>query len=336
MPNIQSGFKAIKGKSPIPNTDPRHYHAHRAKWKKENQAHDKGEEIPKGHELYIMSRSELADFSICPRKWMLAPKEDPTAAMKDGSLFDTLVLSHSKFSDSYEISPEMYPCKPTPKDPVSEKPWNYQAGYCKEWRAEREAEGKQVCTQTQLDEAEKAIKRLYQDPETEALLSNSQFQVMMEVEWHDGPTGLVIPFKALIDILPNAAGPFGKAVADLKRTADASWDKWQRHCYDQKHFYQAAMYLDIVNAATGLNYGEFMNVISESEAPYEPARRVFTRDFIQLGQMLYRQHLHLYCECVKSGKWPGYEQFQTENPLHPVVDGWRLVDTLPWMTKKEA
>ena len=328
---MPSQFQPVKNTAPIPFTKNDFYHKFAA-------------DIKRGNKVHVMSRSSLEDFGINPRKWMLAPQKKTTAAMQDGTLIDTLLLSADTFAQTYAIAPEMYPCTPTKADPRTEKPWNYQAGFCKEWRDAKTAEGLLVCTKDDVSEADKAIKRIYEDPIIEQLLKHSDKQVFMQAEWYDEPSGLVIPFKALIDILPHAAGPCGTIVADFKRTANAQPDKWQRHTFDQDLYYQGALYIDIVNAVTGLEYKHFANVISESEPPYEPARRMFTSDYLQLGRMRYRRDLHLYCQCLKAGVWPGYDDMNLDQPnnpdlsaqKHPVIDGWRLVDSELWMTKKIA
>lgn len=314
----------MPGAKPQPYYKPADYHAF-------------GAEIKKGDPKFIMSRSALEEFGACPRKWMLAPPKKETAAMADGALVDTLLLSPNTFDQTYEVAPEMYPVeKPTAKDPRTEKPWTYTANYCKEWREARLAQGKQVCTADDVREADAAIKRLYEDPMINELLKGSERQVFLQVEWHDAPTGLVIPCKVLIDILPHAAGPYGRIIADFKRTGEATPDRWQRQCFDQGHFYQGAIYLDMVNAALGTDYNHFANIVSESAPPYEPARRMFTNEFLDLGRMKYRRDMHFYCHCLKTGEWPGYDDHDADNPLHPVVQGWRQVDTLPWMIKKEV
>lgn len=320
---MSSSFKPIAGAKPIPFTDPRAYHA-------------LGLDIQRGKPEFIMSRSQLADFGACPRKWMLSPPRKETAAMRDGALVDTLFLSPNTFDATYIVHPENYPVdKPTAKDPRTEKPWTKQATFCKEWEEAQKAAGKVVCSADDVSEADKAIKRIYEDPIFEQLMQHSDRQVLLSVEWHDQPTGLVVPFKILVDILPHAAGPFGTVLADFKRTGEATPDRWQRQSYDQEHYYQAALYLDATNAATGLDYKHFAHVVSESEPPYEPARRMFTGDFLDLGRMRYRRDLHLYCQCLAAGTWPGYEDMP-EDPAHPVVSGWGQVDVLPWMVKKHV
>lgn len=320
---MSSKFKPVAGIQPVPYTDPRAYHA-------------LGTDIQRGKPEFIMSRSALSDFGTCPRKWLLGAPRKETAAMRDGSLVDTLLLSPNTFDATYILHPETYPVeKPTKADPRTEKPWIKTANFCKEWEQSQKDAGKIVCGSDDVVEADKAIKRIYEDPIFEQLLKHSDRQVLLSAEWHDDATGLVVPFKVLVDILPHSAGPFGSMLADFKRTAEATPDRWQRQAFDQEHYYQAALYLDIVNAATGLSYAHFGHVISESEPPYEPARRMLSSDFMELGRMLYRRDLHLYCHCLKMGTWPGYEDMP-EDPKFPVVQGWGQVEVLPWMIKKHT
>lgn len=308
---------------PVPNADPDQYHLI-------------GAEIPKGKPEFVMSRSQLAEFGTCPRKWIRAPKEKASKSMQWGSLIDTMVLTPELFDKKFSVAPEMYPCEPTKKDPRSEKPWNYQATHCKEWREEQEAAGFRTTDATTLAEARAAVALLFEDPIFREVFDASQRQVQIALAWKDEGTGLIIPVKVLADLVPKPDSKFGSMLVDFKTTADAAPDAWQRHTINFDLHYQAALYLDAINCAFDLNYSSFANIVQESAAPFEVARRIFHSDFLEMGRDRYRRDFAFYCQCLKTNRWPGYEDFDTESMLHPVVEGFRVVYPPTWALRKAA
>ncbi len=71
--------------------------------------------------------------------------------------------------------------------------------------------------------------------------------------------------------------------------------------------YQAALYLDAYNAASGLKYRNFSHVISENEPPYEPTWRMLAVEFLQIGRDHYQSDLKRYCYALKHGTFRGYD-----------------------------
>lgn len=304
-----------------PNTDPEKYHA-------------LSDPKKKGTPEFVMSRSALADFAICPHKFMHAPERKVTKAMQFGDLVDCLFLTPDRFAKAFVISPETYPVEPTKKDPRTEKPWTYQATFCKEWREEQEATGFTAVDPDDASAAHSAIAALRKDQIVCDLWQASQKQVQAIVEWHDAGTGIVVPFKVLIDLLPAPESKFGRMIVDYKTTSDAEPDHWQKHVASQGYAYQAAVYLDALNAALGTDYSLFANIVQESSAPYEVARRSLSLEYIENGRRDYRRHLALYCRSLRDKVWPGYDDWDLENVDHPVIDGFREVSPPVWLQKQ--
>jgi len=70
----------------------------------------------------------------------------------------------------------------------------------------------------------------------------------------------------------------------------------------------------------------FLHVIVENVPPFEPARRMLSEAFIAVGRARYVAALERYCECLKSGDWPGYDDAGGD-----IVNGWRLVQPAAFM-----
>jgi hypothetical protein len=187
-----------------------------------------------------------------------------------------------------------------------EMEWSNNSDTGKAWKADQEKEGKTVVSEDKLSDAWKAVARLKQDEEIAGIMAVSKTQVQVNVEWHD-ESGIVVPFKCLLDVAPDPASGFGDTLYDLKSTKDAAAKWWTKQVFNDGLYYQAGVYYDAMNA-TGMKYRNFGHIIQESFAPYEPTVRPLTFEFLQVGINQYREDLKRYCKCLKTGKWPGYDR----------------------------
>lgn len=284
-----------------------------------------GSDIQRGKPEFVMSRGELMRFAVNPWKWLRAEKDDQTAAMAHGSALDCLSLTPARFAEQYAVCPDTYP-----SEGGTEKPWNWNANYCKDWRKTVEAEGREPIKPTDWDAARDAAARLMEDPLIARLFDCSQKQVQCMVEYRDKDTGLVVQIKTLIDLVPDKSSEWGRFLADLKSANDAEIRAWEKAVFAHKYAEQAAMYVDAFNAVTGENRDSFLHVVQESEAPYAVARRMLSDEFLTLGRDNYRRALKHYCRCIAEQKFPGYDDMN-DNSANPIVDGWRVTQPAPWM-----
>jgi hypothetical protein len=147
-------------------------------------------------------------------------------------------------------------------------------------------------------------------------------------EYHDEETGIMVPLKSLIDIVPSASSDNAKALADLKTCVSASPPAWTKAVSDHDYDAQSALYLDLFNAATGQERVEFLHVLQESYAPWQPGKRMLSAEFIELGRVKYLDALKRYCQCLAANSWPGYETGKM------VLNGWQLTEPLAYMVGK--
>lgn len=301
--------------------------------------HFQGATFDRGNPLRTMSRSQLVKFSPCPRKWLKGIPDRSSSAMDWGSLVDTLVTTPHLYDKLYVVEPATYQttgmrcpkcetvtdskkcakCKCDREEVPAEKPFTAMSSTCQEWAEEQAQAGKTVIKAAVAAAALRAHHRLMEDEEICAILNASQKQVQINVDWHDA-TGIVVPVKCFIDLLPDPASHCGDTIYDLKQTRDAAPDRWKRQVFGDGLHYQAAMYLDAVNAATGLQYKRFGHVIQESEAPHEPIDRILSEEFIRLGRAQYRQDLMRYAWCLKNDTWPRYPNDLVEPELYMVKE----------------
>ena len=311
----------------------------------------------RGSKEFVMSSSALRLFAACPSKWRAGFEMPPSASLEYGSLFDTIVLLPEHFAEQYAVSPATYEetgmecpsCKSVTKAqkckeckcermPVKiDKPWNYGATVCDEWRNARLAEGKEIVSPAELAEAEAAKRRLFEDAILRGFIEACDKQVWIEAEWHDEATGLVVPVKCLIDLLSRKDSAFASSLGDLKTTKDASVTKWERWAHYAGYEIQAAWNLDLAAAATSREFDHFLFVLSESFAPYQTGRRQMVcdpmdeqgvADDIASGRRQYRRIMADYCACLKSGKWPGFDETDVSS------SGWTTVSPDPYAEQR--
>lgn len=261
--------------------------------------------VERGDPKFVMGSHALAEFARCPHRWFAGYESDDTKQTEWGSLVDCLALTPQRFAEDFAVAPETYPDAKT-KEP---KPWNWNANFCKEWREDHK--GKQIIKSETYQQAQNAVKILYGKPETREVLECSERQVMAIAEYADPDTGVVIPCKILIDLLPMLGTPLWQSCLGDLKTANSVLG-WPRKVWDMNYHLQAAFYLDVYAAASGEPRTEFVHVIQESFPPWEPARKVLSAEFIEIGRWKYQSALREYAKCLKIGEWPGYRGEITE------------------------
>lgn len=279
--------------------DPKSYHSIDAK-------------IARGNPMKTMSQSELKKFAPCPHRWFSGHDEEETDAMRDGALVDIIILTPERFEKEYAIAPEVYPCEPTKKDPRTEKPWNWNATFCADWKELQEAKGLSVVKSGHAADAWKAREVFMSNERLKAFHEGSRKQVQVNVVWEDDETGIVVPIKCLIDLVPDAGTEFDNMLADFKRTNDAEYRKWARTVHSYQLHLQGAFYLDAYNAATGEKRNRFDHHIQEQVNPWEVTHRELSHEFIALGRTSYKSALANYSRALKTGNFYGYDNAMVE------------------------
>lgn len=305
-------------------------------------------DMPKrGEANYPASPSMLKAFGqSCPARWVGGYKPPQSDAMKFGNVVDCLVLTPELFEKRYAVTPETYSpvvmecpqcgsqtdsksCRKCKCDRVEkriEKAWSSKSEFCAAWEAEQ-GERELVSAQTMKD-AHGCQKALLGDAKINELLSVSQKQVLVTGEWHDEGTGLVIPARCLIDLVPSKDSAYAYALADLKTAQSCEPSRFSDDGYKYGYDIQAAFDLDLFNAATGEGRGQWCWVAVEPYEPYIIGRRFDEEDsryqFICNGRARYRRILKLYCQCLKNGTWPGYDDTAES------ANGWTGMELKPW------
>lgn len=281
--------------------------------------------VTRGKEQYIMSRSDLMEFNHCPHRWAMGYKQEKTSALSYGQMLDSFVLDNARFNDNFIIQPETYT-----NDKGEIKKWNNNSNTCKAWNAKTLQSGKVIISEKDYSTCVDAQKVLIEDKIIKSVLQASDFQVMVLAEWHDKETGLVIPIKCLIDIVPRKDSPYHMYLADLKSCRSAAPGLWARDVYNYGYHVQGAFYMDMHEAATGEVRNVFSHILQESYHPFEPGKRMLSEEFIELGRDKYVEAMKKYCHCLKSGEFGSYDDY-----TQPVFDGFTCTSPEPWMISKQ-
>ena len=293
---------------------------------------------PRGSREYVMSSSALRLFGQCASRWRHGYVSPETSAKNIGNLFDCLLLTPHLFEKRYAIHPDTFKdtvmecpkclsqtqsnkCAKCKCDRVMveiEKSWNWNNSKCEAWKQERPSQ--EFISIEENNGAKLARDRMLADPILAPFLAASDRQVWVAGEWHDEATGLSVPVKALLDLVPRKDTEFYGSLGDLKSCRNAAVFPWQSDCRRFAYPIQSAFHLDLFNAATGEARDTWCFLLLENYPPYEPGRRMLSLDYLSLARNEVKRLMGNYCACLAADKWPGYD----DGP--ETTQGWSLIE----------
>lgn len=284
--------------------------------------HDPEGNATRGDKAFQMSSSALRAFDMCPARWLKGYNPPDSEAKDFGNMLDCALLTPDQFESRYAVQPLLY----DPGEGEKLKKWNNNALVCKEWTKAHADAGREVITTKDEVAIADACQSIRKDEIAAAFLDASDKQVWVAGEWLDDNTGLVIPVKCLIDLVPRLDTEYQKCLGDLKTTRNAKPRPWSRWCHTAGYHIQAAWNLDLFVAATGQDRVDFCFLLVENYAPWQSAKRTLGGDFTDLGRAEYKRMMSLYCRCLAAGVWPGYDDTD-----EAADGGWTRVEPEPWM-----
>lgn len=276
------------------------------------------EDQPRGTPGFTVRSHVLAEVLRNANRWVRGYESPDSGAKEYGELYDCLVLQPQDYPKRFCMTLATY----KNKDGVETK-WrnDMRIAAVADWHAKNE--GKTVVSQDDSGKAHGAIKRLCEDPVIAMLIEGCAKQVMITAEWHDARTGLVIPLKCLIDLVPKNTDPvFSNALFDLKTSRNASPRSFASDAQKYRYDLQGAFYLAMWNAATGEGRTDFGHVIQESYSPYEyrTPPPLMTQRFLAYGRVSYEAAMLTYAHGLQTGQWPSYDR----------PGAWPLTDCQDW------
>ena len=274
-------------------------------------------EARRGSADYRYSRSDLLQIAQCPHKWVAGGEEKSSRSLDWGQLVDDILLYGGK---NIAVQPATYE-----NQKGETKPWHNGAQFCKNWN--REHSDSIIVSQDKFTDALQAVETILQNETAYYLLEDSRKQAMVTGEIEiDGQRILL---KCLIDIVPIKDNTHGRYLADLKTTKTAAIKPWTRSILNFGYHVQAALSLDMWNAATGEDRDMFAHVIQENAKPHETVVRALDGTWRSMGRDAYKNALSKVSRCLTANEWPGYD---SRDAIHAVfADGMMMVSPEPWM-----
>lgn len=137
------------------------------------------------------------------------------------------------------------------------------------------------------------------------------------IYWRDPKTGVLLRIRP--DWLRNDILP-----ADLKTADDASEAGFARHIANYRYDVQEAMYLEGIEAVTGIRPKAMPFIVVENKPPYAVAVYVIGPKGRATGAAQYRADVDRYAECLAANEWPAYPDTVTP------------IDVADWHVKNNA
>lgn len=285
------------------------------------------QEHPRGHEKFIMSASGISAFLPCPARWLAGYEPPDSKAKAWGSLLDCLFFTPQLFKERFAIQPKNY----VATDGKTKK-WSNNSTTCRAWCKEQTDAGRSIVKadgKHGVEAAQVATARLMADPIIRSFREVSKVQVWVVAEWHDPETGLIIPLRACMDMVPAQESEYGDCLGDLKSARSLLPRPFQVSVHRLGYHRQGKLYLDMWNAATGEERKVFCFVCQENYAPWQTARRILGEGFVSDPEPefrdLYQKPLATYCRCLKAGKFPDYDDTKA------AIQGWTIVRPDPFL-----
>ena len=209
--------------------------------------------------------------------------EEPTAAMRFGTLVHALVLTPETFGEEFVLS-----------DAINRRSQEGKAQY-----AALVESGQQVVTGQEYRAALEIVKAIRQHPVAGALFRVGEPEKILTVarEPHR------LPLKGRLDWLNPQP-----AIVELKTAADASKAGFLRAVYRHGYHLSAAYYRMLVGQTTGTPEAAIPHtfVVAETKYPYAVAVYPSSERLLAEGRDLWETNLAGFDECWMANDWPSY------------------------------
>lgn len=239
--------------------------------------------------------------------------DETTLAMRMGTLIHAQMLEPHLPLPRIAIVPEKY----GPEN----KPWNFNANECKDWKKRQLEAGLFPMKRDAYDRTLACVKAISQDPDCREIFADGQSEV--SVFWSFLPEGdpcsQLVPCKSRIDWIPK----HGNALVDIKKVTKGkgSASAFGKLMIDRRYHVQAAYYLAAWNyhmAATDRR-DSFVFVVVEDEAPFLVNRLYVPDAILEMGRKQFEKDLATYAECKSTNRWPGYPSGINEIQVPPYL-----------------
>lgn len=226
-----------------------------------------------------VSKSLLWDFSESPYKWRHSSGKEVTKAMDLGTLIHAAILEpETAITDIAAVSP--FP--------------DFRTKAAQEWKADQREMGKMIVTEEDIRTAS-GCEQVFSEDYAQRFAGGYKTEVAVF-----GTIGAT-EIKGMIDLVPDNLD----VLVDLKTTARiGNLREITNTIINRGYHWQAALYLDLWNAASGEARNRFVICFIEVSEPYETAWVEVSRELIEAGRAGYMNALAKWQSCVAIDVWP--------------------------------
>jgi exodeoxyribonuclease VIII len=226
-----------------------------------------------------VSKSLLWDFNESPYKWRHSTGKEVTKAMDLGTLIHSAILEPERaITDIVSLSP--FP--------------DFRTKAAQEWKADQREMGRMIATEEDIRTASGCEQVFSED-------YAQRFGVGYKSEVAVFATIGATQIKGMIDLVPDNLD----LLVDLKTTARiGSLREITNTIISRGYHWQAALYLDLWNAASGETRNRFVICFIEVSEPYETAWVLVSPALIEAGRAGYMNALAKWQSCVAIDVWP--------------------------------
>ena len=221
--------------------------------------------------------------------------EEPTDAMKMGTLAHLAILQGDLFRSKYIVMPEFE--SRTADGKISDsKNTKYYKQQQQEW-ADSIPKDAIVVTSQERDDLFRMIDSIISNEMAFKLLSEGRPEICGY--WRDQETGIRCRMQA--DFVSFNLG----ALVDVKTCQDSSWSEFRRNVESYEYAFQMAMYREGIKQITGKTPEHTLWLAIEKKAPFEVRVYEMSPQYEMIGDHNYRMAMRKLKECIDSGKFLG-------------------------------
>jgi hypothetical protein len=211
------------------------------------------------------------------------PPAEPSPQMRNGTMVHCATFEPAALAQRYVERPDGI---------------DYRTKDGKAWRDAQTAE---IVEPAALETALAQAASLRRHPDIAGLLHKGLPEV--SAFWRDEETGVLCKCRPDWVYSVNS----GVILVDGKTCRDASRDGFARQIWQYRYDLAAAWYSDGWQAAGGAEVKGYVFACVESAWPHVAAGYMLADDELDNARAEYRRLLHLYADCVRQDRWPGYQ-----------------------------
>lgn len=231
------------------------------------------------HAASGISKSGLDLIARSPYLYRHRQAVEQTKAMLIGSAVHCAVLEPALFPHRYTVAPAADGRTKAGKELLA--------------RFAADNAGKTILPAADYDQVVQMANATWRHPAARNILTDGRAETSIWQEHHG----------ALVKVRPDWITE--DLLVDVKTTTDASPEAFSRACWSYRYHVQAALYLDVANAAMADRFNSFVFIAVEKSPPYQVAVYVADAAMIEAGRGVYHRDLATYRRCLETDTWPG-------------------------------